>query len=246
MMMPPVSTPTSSNSSSSNSSTPSGSSSNSNGPSAGPTSLLARARAAAGAPSTTQHPSILQSLGPGIPSHDRSKLLSSMRSCPLFSMNTARTSYEKKLMENLDLAFHYAPSPSEMEEERTKKKGGDDEEAKQENNLRQAFYRLFVSLFKDYRPHLIMPTDADPFPDPSFQIAAFLVKHPKSSHAFLDEFLRTQCFQRFVEERTFPSKDDSHVKFFDESIVQKVTSLIPSRVMHLGWSLAVHFGLHNS
>lgn len=104
------------------------------GPNTTPTSLLARARAAAGQSTNTQHPSILAALGPGIPAHDRSKLLSTMRSCSMFSTNTPRTSYEKKLMENLDLAFHYAPSPAEMEEERTKKKvGGDDEETKQVN-----------------------------------------------------------------------------------------------------------------
>ena len=50
----------------------------------------------------------------------------------------------------------------------------------------------------------------------------FLKTQPDNSHAFLEKLLKTQAFQRFVEDRTFPSKDNAHVQFFDESIVAKV------------------------
>ncbi len=99
----------------------------------------------------------------------------------------------------------------------------------QESELQTAFFRVFVSIFKAYREFLIFPAGAGAaaakdaaINDLCFDIAGFLKTHSSSSHLFLTSLMKTQAFQRFVEDRVYPAKDDSNVQFFDESIIAKV------------------------
>ena len=90
-----------------------------------------------------------------------------------------------------------------------------------------AFFRVFVSLLKDYRAFLIFPTASQPFPDPCFDMAGFLktIEGGGKSNGVADwfaEFGKTQAFRRFCEERIFPTpRDAKRVLFFDESILAK-------------------------
>jgi pentatricopeptide repeat protein len=105
--------------------------------------------------------------------------------------------------------------------------------------ISSAFFRVFVSLLKDYRPYLIFPTAASPVPDPCFDLQGFLQTHPGGGKGgvseFFEEFVKTQCWRRFCEERTFPSSgspsssastaamrtEGKRVLFFDESVLAK-------------------------
>ena len=92
-----------------------------------------------------------------------------------------------------------------------------------------AFFRVFVSMLKDYRSFLIFPTASQPFPDPCFDLPGFLKTQESKGlggtglKEFMNDFTKTQAFRRFCEERTFPNhKDNKRVLFFDESILAKV------------------------
>jgi len=96
--------------------------------------------------------------------------------------------------------------------------------------ISSAFFRVFVSLFKDYRPFLIFPSPSHPFPDPCFDLDGFLKVQEKNGGSdtgisiFMIHFVSTQAFRRFCEERIYPStqsRDQKRVLFFDESIIAK-------------------------
>ena len=82
------------------------------------------------------------------------------------------------------------------------------------SEIRQAFLRFFVSLFRDYRSFLGETT---------FRGEAFLasLNLPDDNTDFVSSVLDTQMFQVFtVERRENPS--DPEVLFFDDSITAKL------------------------
>ncbi|CAN0409156.1 unnamed protein product, partial [Ectocarpus fasciculatus] len=92
------------------------------------------------------------------------------------------------------------------------------------SEIRAAFLRFFVSIFRGYLAHVVMPTNSSPYPEKLFAKEAFLKScgHlPESSHAFMNAFLDSQMFERFLEERT-ANPTQPEVRFFDESIAAKL------------------------
>ncbi|CAN0543196.1 unnamed protein product, partial [Ectocarpus sp. 12 AP-2014] len=92
------------------------------------------------------------------------------------------------------------------------------------SEIRAAFLRFFVSIFRGYLAHVVMPTSSSPYPEKLFAKEAFLKScgHlPESSHAFMNAFLDSQMFERFLEERT-GNPTQPEVRFFDESIAAKL------------------------
>ena len=111
--------------------------------------------------------------------------------------------YQLRLLDELDLAFPNAPHPDELDAIAeyaalvSELRGSEDQ-------ISLAFFRCFVSMFKDYAECLIYPTASNPTPDPCFDVKRFLKKtNEKSSEGFFTAFAATQAFQRFCEERIY-------------------------------------------
>ena len=183
-----------------------------------------------------------------LPARERKKIKRGLSLLHLYRPKAQRSEYEKRMLESMDDAFSYAPSPDEIEQlmasqEREAEElrrlveaeaGGaksplgsptslDDAAAiNHELFISSVFFRAFTSLMKEYVPYLIHPSASDPHPDPCFNKRAFLRHHDQSSHAFLSDLLSTQAFTAFCEERIYASHSASHdVRFFDESITAK-------------------------
>ena len=191
-----------------------------------------------------------------LPAKERKKLKRGLSILRLYKEKSQRSEYEKRMMDSMDDAFTYAPSPDEIEQLMADQEREEAEllkhieaelkdEHKQNSNhhkhhtstaslsslpspynaelfLSSLFFRAFTSLLKDYRSYIIMPTAANPSPDPCFHIKSFLRQHDSSSHSFLSELLSTQAFTNFCEERMHPNPhSQSSVLFFDESIIAK-------------------------
>jgi uncharacterized membrane protein YgcG len=125
---------------------------------------------------------------------------------------------------DVDLAFKNAPPPDESDE-------ADDEAAAaaaapprefNQHHARDACFRAFVSMLRSYRDFIIFPSAANPHPPECFDAPAFIRKQPAASAAFFTQLCQAQAFQRFIEDRTYPSENHSMVLFFDESVVAKL------------------------
>ena len=82
--------------------------------------------------------------------------------------------------------------------------------------IRNAFLRFFVTLFRGYQGFLLDDQD-DLFDEDDFVDD---LKLNDNSPEFLQRFLQTQMFQRFLEERQ-DNPDHPEMRFFDESIIAK-------------------------
>jgi len=204
----------------------------------------------------TQYAGISQKRIRQLPLKERKKLKRGLTILRLYKDKGQRSEYEKRMMDSMDDAFTYAPSPDEIEQLMADQEREEAELAKhieaelkdehKQNSsqhrhhsstaslsslpspynaelfLSSLFFRAFTSLLKDYRPYLILPTPANPSPDPCFHIKTFLRQHDSSSHSFMAELLSTQAFTNFCEERLHPTpQTQAAVVFFDESIVAK-------------------------
>ena len=192
-----------------------------------------------------------------LPAKERKKLKRGLTMLRLYKDKSQRSEYEKRMMDSMDDAFTYAPSPDEIEQLMADQEREEaelarhieaelrDEHKQNTSNHRKhhssavslstlpspynaelfissLFFRAFTSLLKDYRPFLILPTAANPSPDPCFHAKSFLRHHDSGAQGFLAELLATQAFTNFCEERMHPSPHtQSDVVFFDESIVAK-------------------------
>ncbi|KAL7579118.1 hypothetical protein ACA910_019148 [Epithemia clementina (nom. ined.)] len=84
--------------------------------------------------------------------------------------------------------------------------------------IRSAFLRFFVALFKGYRDFMD--------DDGTFRVEEFLGRLTNitpRSRAYLEGVFRTQMFERFIQER-LEDPDDPEVMFFDESVGAKQNS----------------------
>ena len=153
---------------------------------------------------------------PQFPSKERGKLLKALK--PLSRLFIDMSARESEV-NNRDFAFAVAPPPDQIDS-----KMAEEEVVVKEAEFQAQFYRLFVSLFKNYREFLIFPSK-EPMVDPhhacGFDKQGFLKSNAASNHAFLKQFLETQAFQAFVELRTHPNPNDTDVLYFDESITAK-------------------------
>lgn len=74
------------------------------------------------------------------------------------------------------------------------------------SEIRAAFLRFFVSVFRGYLAHVVMPTNASPYPQKLFQKEAFL---KSSGHLvmfnffclFLATYARGMCLREAVHRR---------------------------------------------
>uniref|UniRef100_A0A915DBA8 Uncharacterized protein n=1 Tax=Ditylenchus dipsaci TaxID=166011 RepID=A0A915DBA8_9BILA len=97
--------------------------------------------------------------------------------------------------------------------------------------IREAFLRFMCSLMAGYSNHLrpilkapreISATDTGAL----FNLDSFLRSRDKNSSDFYKRFSETQCFIRFIEERSFVSDKNAYNVFFDdciEKVVQEKT-----------------------
>eukprot|EP00474_Spongospora_subterranea_P009584 CRZ10042.1 hypothetical protein [Spongospora subterranea] len=198
---------------------------------------------------------------PRLPEHERSKLISSLKSVVTYqnslwgarsplsasaSANNSPTAARKQdgavneaflslAWTEADLAFTNAPPPDQVEMTSKHIRVGMDSKG-----IRSAFFRVFVSMLKNYRDFIVYPNEGDPFPNSFFRAEEFIATFPNSSHRFLADFLSTQAFAKFIEDRVVPGcegtsstptasdptnmhvdTNDADVLVFDESIIVK-------------------------
>jgi hypothetical protein len=104
--------------------------------------------------------------------------------------------------------FHVTGSPG------TKLLDKDDPSGFDSSEIRNAFLRLFVSIFQSYRHYL----DKN-----GFRSEAFIdsLNCSERSSEFLHCVVKTQFFSRFLDER-IQNPSDPEIRFFDESIIAKI------------------------
>ena len=95
-----------------------------------------------------------------------------------------------------------------------------------EDKIRNAFLVLFISLFKNYRKYLVMPTNSEmkdsETTEDFFRKDAFTADSESDTRIFLKQVVYSQAFSQFILKRTGESEDDYEVLFFDESIKSKL------------------------
>jgi len=79
--------------------------------------------------------------------------------------------------------------------------------------IREAFLRFFVSIMKSYDKFI----DAD---REEFHQDAFINDFDDEEQPFVSQLIKSQMFERFIEERLV-NPSENEVRFFDESIIQK-------------------------
>ena len=91
--------------------------------------------------------------------------------------------------------------------------------------IREAFLRFFVALLQDYRAFL---------DETGFRAAEFIqsLNLVQCSADFCGELVKTQLFQRFLEERQ--EVNDAEVRFFDESIKAKINRSRRNALLNFG------------
>jgi len=93
-----------------------------------------------------------------------------------------------------------------------------------EPEVRAAFLRLFVFLYKGYRKYISIPNANDAAPESLFDRDGFLAKAdhlPENSHGVMENVMNSQMFERFLHD-VISQPDRPEVRFFDESIVAKM------------------------
>ncbi|KAI1733001.1 DENN (AEX-3) domain-containing protein [Ditylenchus destructor] len=91
--------------------------------------------------------------------------------------------------------------------------------------IREAFLRFMCSLMAGYanhlRPILKSPREANATDTGAlFNLESFLQSRDKNSFEFYKRFSETQCFIRFIEERSFISDKNAYNVFFDDCITK--------------------------
>ncbi|XP_053405869.1 C-myc promoter-binding protein-like isoform X2 [Mercenaria mercenaria] len=89
-----------------------------------------------------------------------------------------------------------------------------------ELQIQESFLRFMACILKGYK-HYLKPIENAPDLDTTnaaslFDMAGFLKSREKANHKFFQTLLRTQLFNRFIEERSFVSDKDDSLAFFDE------------------------------
>eukprot|EP00808_Paulinella_micropora_P009343 g18473.t1 len=164
---------------------------------------------------------------PRLPPRELRKLMKALE--PMQQLYAAgKGQYASKLMDNMDLAFHYAPVPDEVELDDQHRAALEREAILKEYDLRSTFFRVFVSLFKRYQEFLLLPGPDDETLDLCFNVPEFLKERDTDSQKFLSKFMTTQAFSRFIEKCVHhelgegEGQGDHRVLFFNESIIAKL------------------------
>lgn len=95
-----------------------------------------------------------------------------------------------------------------------------------DRGLRDAFLRFFCAVLRGYERFLVVP-DADFLISGNewFDASAFLLASTKENAAFLEEFVKTQLFQSFIQRRTEDS--DLRIAMFDECLAEYHAAPMP-------------------
>lgn len=156
---------------------------------------------------------------PPLPKKQRAKLLNSLK--PLREWRQRKIE-EDHLFQHLDSAFDYAPPPESFNRNSissTLPFG--------EGTIRYMFLRVFLSLLKNYQEFIINPENIDSID--LFDKESFMKEMGLVNSEFMNQFLSTQCFIHFIEERIFNPSFEDTVAFFDEAIVAKLNRSLLSR-----------------
>lgn len=151
---------------------------------------------------------------PPLPQKLRKKLLD--RLVPLVGDYDAAAARERVVA--MDLAFAMAPTPAESDSATRKKKSMS---AAVTGQVQYSFFRIFLSLMRNYREYLIIPTAEDPDPRELFRKHAFLQSTPKEARRFLASFVETSMLDSFIERRVYAAGNDHDHVLFDESMDAK-------------------------
>ncbi|KAL4227448.1 DENN domain-containing protein 4B [Mactra antiquata] len=89
-----------------------------------------------------------------------------------------------------------------------------------ELQIQEAFLRFMACIMKGYK-HYLKPIENAPDLDTTnaaslFDMTGFLKSREKANQKFFQTLMRTQLFNRFIEERSFVSDKDDSLAFFDE------------------------------
>jgi len=87
--------------------------------------------------------------------------------------------------------------------------------------LQYAFFRIFLSLLRNYREFLVKARSSDGDPHQLFRKRAFLQATPREARPFLAAFVDTQMFNVFIEKRMYGSGSDHDHVLFDQSMDAK-------------------------
>jgi hypothetical protein len=149
-----------------------------------------------------------------LPEHNTSKLKQSLQK--------ALVNFKRKPLGNVDMAFTLVPPPEEID-------GKWSQQQQYEfpvEQIRTAFFRFFVALLLKYRNYMIKPSpDANVATDPDFdkyfRRAQFIKEQSEGSKFWMNTFIRTQAFNRFLMDRLL-NENMNEITFFDESIQAKL------------------------
>ncbi|XP_052281049.1 DENN domain-containing protein Crag-like [Dreissena polymorpha] len=103
--------------------------------------------------------------------------------------------------------------------------------------IQEAFLRFMACIMKGYKQYL-KPIENAPDIDTTnaaslFDMQGFLKSRDKANHKFMQTLLRTQLFNRFIEERSFVSDKDDSLAFFDECCEKVVETSEEPRLIDL-------------
>jgi pentatricopeptide repeat protein len=151
-----------------------------------------------------------------IPPRQRRKLLDSLQQIVAdYDAGKAR-----EQMAAMELAFSMAPTPAESDSVTHQDMAMNPDLTAQ---VQYAFFRLFLSLLRNYTEYLVRPSAHEPDPPELLRKCAFIQAAPKEARRFLSAFLETQMLNVFLEKRVYAEsagEHDLHV-LFDESLLAK-------------------------
>ena len=120
-----------------------------------------------------------------IPPRQRRKLLDSLQQIVAdYDAGKAR-----EQMAAMELAFSMAPTPAESDSVTHQDMAMNPDLTAQ---VQYAFFRLFLSLLRNYPEYLVRPSAHEPDPPELLRKCAFIQAAPKEARRFLSAFLETQ------------------------------------------------------
>ncbi|CAJ1940240.1 unnamed protein product [Cylindrotheca closterium] len=105
------------------------------------------------------------------------------------------------------------------------------------NGIRAAFLRFFVTVFMNYQEFLLPEGQNDLFDDVQFIKG---VDYEQSAREYLVRVIQTQMFQIFLETRS-QDPNNPRIRFFDESILEKLNRSKKTTLVNGGKKLATPF-----
>ena len=164
---------------------------------------------------------LLEDIGGFRSEHGQMTTQSSTESFPSTTSSASKGRGSKKRLQNLNSMFRKGKSNSMLDFENARQQSHllemTDPPGFSTTEIRSAFLRFFVSVFKDYESCLLENNENELFDEDMFVDD---LHHREECLAYLHRVLKTQMFQRFLEERK-DNPNQPEIRFFDESIIAK-------------------------